>query len=628
MASGIDPDLKALIEGSPLFDEKWYRREFSDVGTRAELVEKYLANPGPTPRRANALFDDEWYLALNEDVRASGMHPLQHYILAGASEGRRPSTWFDASWYLDQPGSDGATPTTALERFLTREWPHLTSAHPLFDPLWYLDTYRDVAESGLNPLVHFASWGAGELRNPNPWFDSAWYSVEYPDVASSGVPPFAHYVSAGWREGRRPHRLFDSRWYRERYGLSADQEPLRDYLHGGGASGRVPRLDDEQILVLQRARPTRHDPGSSSRSFPDVLMTVNLEEGATLFDSAPWRGGVRVSVTPVTDPHAGRDWSLAGELTHPEIDLKGPWTIDVDWLRWPLSTSTASRAARPDVLAACLGWMNDVQGRLSKALVKAVAPSAGGWVSLESSDFGDTSARASSVPAPLAGRPRVLVLYGPESTVVGSLRLRHIAEAVRNDGNEVLTVVLDRDRIEPRPIDEPDAPETGPQRQWEHPNRASVLTADGFLSDHGESALSGIVMGFRPDIAIVVLPACAGACRVLFKYDVANVVLVEEGTQRFRECAADHGIMRATVDALRSADEAVFASEADRVRWGRISDVSRGRVIRREISEEEASDVEAANIAVADEESGRQILGALSRSLLMPRAIVVPRGWL
>jgi hypothetical protein len=72
------------------------------------------------------LFDAEYYLAINPDVRAAGVDPLAHFLAYGWIEGRNPSYDFDVKYYLRR------------------------------NP--------DVAAAGMNPLVHYALSGAREGR--------------------------------------------------------------------------------------------------------------------------------------------------------------------------------------------------------------------------------------------------------------------------------------------------------------------------------------------------------------------------------------------------------------------------------------------------------------------------------
>jgi hypothetical protein len=71
-------------------------------------------------------FDAAFYLAVNPDVAASGMDPLEHFLITGWLEGRDPSTEFSVRDYLD--------------------------ANP------------DVAASGLNPFAHYVVAGRAEGR--------------------------------------------------------------------------------------------------------------------------------------------------------------------------------------------------------------------------------------------------------------------------------------------------------------------------------------------------------------------------------------------------------------------------------------------------------------------------------
>lgn len=72
------------------------------------------------------LFDHQWYLAQNPDVRESGIDPARHYLLFGGFERRDPSTNFSSQGYLD--------------------------------------LHSDVKQSGINPLEHYLRHGEKEER--------------------------------------------------------------------------------------------------------------------------------------------------------------------------------------------------------------------------------------------------------------------------------------------------------------------------------------------------------------------------------------------------------------------------------------------------------------------------------
>lgn len=121
--------------------------------------------------RANLLvdlFDAEWYLEQNPDVRASGRPAFEHYLSYGWSEGR---------------------------------WPN-----PIFDPKWYIENNPDVASAGLEPLGHYAEYGLQEGRQPSQLFIDKEYLAINPDVEAAGIFPALHYVKYGRREGRPTNR--------------------------------------------------------------------------------------------------------------------------------------------------------------------------------------------------------------------------------------------------------------------------------------------------------------------------------------------------------------------------------------------------------------------------------------
>jgi len=157
----------------------------------------------------NNLFDEEWYLNQNPDVKSANVNPLQHYIFHGYKENRHPS--------------------------------------PSFDTSFYLDTHKDAAESGLNPLIHYAIYGIHENRICSPkelnynslitsqstedddisrgtqeilrlgLFDKEWYLNRYPDVNSKNIDPLSHYLNHGSAEGRWPSPSFCTNYYLETY---------------------------------------------------------------------------------------------------------------------------------------------------------------------------------------------------------------------------------------------------------------------------------------------------------------------------------------------------------------------------------------------------------------------------
>jgi glycosyltransferase involved in cell wall biosynthesis len=95
----------------------------------ARLHDYFVLQPSIKLIAASGLFDHDWYLEHNADVRAAGVDPLVHYLRHGATEGRDPNPFFDSDWYVN--------------------------CNP------------DVRAAGVNPLVHYLRHGAAEGREPS-----------------------------------------------------------------------------------------------------------------------------------------------------------------------------------------------------------------------------------------------------------------------------------------------------------------------------------------------------------------------------------------------------------------------------------------------------------------------------
>lgn len=72
------------------------------------------------------LFDKDWYLEHNPDVKANGMDPIIHYLSHG--------------------------------------WKEVRECTPYFDGRQYLQMYPDVKDSNMNPLAHWLIHGQFENR--------------------------------------------------------------------------------------------------------------------------------------------------------------------------------------------------------------------------------------------------------------------------------------------------------------------------------------------------------------------------------------------------------------------------------------------------------------------------------
>ena len=142
-----------------------------------------------------------------DQLAATSLTSLEHYVRVGASEGRSPHPLFDVAHYLSQGPAlqPGEAP---LAHYLREGARAGLSPHPLFDPAWY------GADAAASPgLSHYLKVGWREGRSPHPLFDGAAYLQNNPDVAAMGSDPLTHFVVIGGLEGRSPGPGFDLAHY-------------------------------------------------------------------------------------------------------------------------------------------------------------------------------------------------------------------------------------------------------------------------------------------------------------------------------------------------------------------------------------------------------------------------------
>ncbi|MGU3341861.1 hypothetical protein ACLBXJ_28110 [Methylobacterium mesophilicum] len=178
----------------------------------------------------SGLFDYEWYLQSNEDVRLAGVDALDHFYTDGWKEGRNPSGYFHTQYYRSRYMSGAEAYENPLLHYIIAgkdagyscipddQWlfendsdkvaeKKLVSESGIFSSEWYVAQYSNLSQSdelNRDPLLHFMvhGWKAG--FNPGPEFDTNFYLNAYPDIAEAGVNPLVHYISAGRSEGRIP----------------------------------------------------------------------------------------------------------------------------------------------------------------------------------------------------------------------------------------------------------------------------------------------------------------------------------------------------------------------------------------------------------------------------------------
>lgn len=129
--------------------------------------------------KGDELFDTEYYLA--HDVTPFGMNPFTDYIENGFQAGLNPNALFDVNYYLDH-NSDvriaGMEPLTHYALFGYSEDHQNRDPSALFDTSYYNANNPDVVAAGEISLLHYIQFGNTEHfdnRDPNQFFDNSYY---------------------------------------------------------------------------------------------------------------------------------------------------------------------------------------------------------------------------------------------------------------------------------------------------------------------------------------------------------------------------------------------------------------------------------------------------------------------
>lgn len=240
--SYYDPQIGALLIPAGIAGQQQAAWSYDATGWQQGL------NP-------DALFDSDYYLTRNPDVRAAGIDPLRHYEQYGWREGRDPSLLFSGSKYLAANPDVAAAAMNPLLHYIAygrsegRMAP-LTGSAAVADPLMDTAFYDKQLGVTLTPAgiagqqQATASYDATGWRlglNPNAFFDTGYYLSHNPDVAAAQLNPIKHFKQYGWHEGRNPSAQFSTIQYLAAYSdvRAANIDPLEHFFAYGQAEGRT-----------------------------------------------------------------------------------------------------------------------------------------------------------------------------------------------------------------------------------------------------------------------------------------------------------------------------------------------------------------------------------------------------
>lgn len=162
------------IASSAYFDEKWYRKQYPDVGEKwkGDIAFHYLECGWKEGRNPGPYFDGDRYLKLYKKFLDEEMNPLLHYEKYGKKMGMV------------------ASPTEYTTIAVSK----------LFNKRWYRKKYMKGLEG--DPVEHYLTIGWKQGYAPSKQFNGEKYLDKYPGVRTAGVCPLIHYERNGKLEGR------------------------------------------------------------------------------------------------------------------------------------------------------------------------------------------------------------------------------------------------------------------------------------------------------------------------------------------------------------------------------------------------------------------------------------------
>ncbi len=247
-----------------LFDENYYLSANADIRNNdIPALEHYLSFGHKEGRCPNILFDPIYYRLSNMEPFEYDMEPMQHYLKNGKNL-LDPHPLFDSKFYQTNWGKP-IKDMSLLEHFLTIGWKEKVSPTPHFDFEYYLENNSDIREAKMNPLLHYLQYGENENRKPNidfipsdspkPAMYKLWNHMAYQErrkltyfaIYKEGKPDIFHPTVLDKLEDiiaptRKLSRVFDSEYYLNVYDdiRTAGLNPFDHYVNYGTYEGRLP----------------------------------------------------------------------------------------------------------------------------------------------------------------------------------------------------------------------------------------------------------------------------------------------------------------------------------------------------------------------------------------------------
>lgn len=155
-----------VILDSEIFKKEYYESQAEQsFSIMSDAITHYLKTGWKSGYNPHPLFDTNYYLNINDDIKESGINPFVHFLEHGFKEYRNPGPFFSVKKYFSE------------------------------DP--------NLLKNEINPLVHYEKFSNKfPNHNPNSFFKNKYYLDKYPDIAKAKLAPLTHYIEHGIKENR------------------------------------------------------------------------------------------------------------------------------------------------------------------------------------------------------------------------------------------------------------------------------------------------------------------------------------------------------------------------------------------------------------------------------------------
>ena len=151
------------------------------------------------------IFDGDFYLQTNNDLRSSGVDPEWHYLNHGYKEGRNPHPLVDPE-YIREKYLNNDKEIEPLAYYLSKPDEDI-NPHPLFDTAYYKKQLTGPIEGTC--LEHYLKVGWKQDLSPTKHFDVDFYKTANTDVDFDKISPLIHYLTIGEAKNLQPNSDFD-----------------------------------------------------------------------------------------------------------------------------------------------------------------------------------------------------------------------------------------------------------------------------------------------------------------------------------------------------------------------------------------------------------------------------------